>query len=62
MASQIKKCPECGSKNLMHDEQRGEVICGNCGLVIEEKMIDAIKLDVPLKVDITKGSTWLDEK
>jgi DNA polymerase-1 len=29
---------------------------------IEDKMINAIKLDVPLKVDITKGSTWLNEK
>jgi len=29
---------------------------------IEEQMISAIKLDVPLKVDITKGPTWLDEK
>ncbi|MHC4536542.1 MAG: DNA polymerase I [Planctomycetota bacterium] len=29
---------------------------------IEDQMISAIKLDVPLKVDITKGPTWLDEK
>ena len=29
---------------------------------IEELMISAIKLDVPLKIDITKGPTWLDEK
>ncbi len=29
---------------------------------IEEKMTDAIKLDVPLKVDITYGPTWLDDK
>ena len=29
---------------------------------IEDKMINAIKLDVPLKVDISKGSTWLNEK
>ena len=36
----IKKCPECGSINLYHDEQRGEVICNDCGLLVEEKMID----------------------
>jgi len=36
----IKKCPECGSTNLIYDEQKGEIICGNCGLVIEDKMID----------------------
>ena len=29
---------------------------------IQEKMINAIKLDVPLKVDITKGPTWLGDK
>ncbi|MBI2629635.1 hypothetical protein HYW76_00885 [Candidatus Pacearchaeota archaeon] len=35
-----KKCPECGSINLVYDEQRGEVICNDCGLVVEEKMVD----------------------
>ncbi|MGB9707925.1 MAG: transcription initiation factor IIB [Candidatus Pacearchaeota archaeon] len=39
-SSFVKKCPECGSTNLIYDEQKGEIICGNCGLVIEEKMID----------------------
>jgi DNA polymerase-1 len=29
---------------------------------IEEQMISAISLDVPLKVDITKGPTWLGDK
>jgi len=36
----IKKCPECGSINLTYDEQRGEVICNDCGLVVEEKIVD----------------------
>jgi len=36
----IKRCPECGSINLIYDEQRGEIICNDCGLVIEEKMVD----------------------
>jgi len=36
----IKKCPECGSINLRYDEQKGEIMCQDCGLVIEEKMID----------------------
>jgi transcription initiation factor TFIIB len=40
MPSYIKKCPECGSINLAYKEGRGEVICKDCGLVIEEKMID----------------------
>lgn len=36
----IKKCPECGSTNLIHNKDRGEVTCRSCGLVIEEKMVD----------------------
>jgi len=36
----IKKCPECGSVNLVDDKQKGQIICKDCGLVIEEKMVD----------------------
>jgi len=36
----VKKCPECGSSNLVYDESRGEVICSDCGLLVEEKMVD----------------------
>ena len=36
----IKKCPECNSINLTYDDQRGEVICQDCGLVVEEKIVD----------------------
>lgn len=36
---QTKKCPECGSKDLVYDSHLGEVICKNCGLIIEEKMV-----------------------
>ncbi len=32
-------CPECKSKNIRSDEGRGEKVCGNCGLVLEENMI-----------------------
>ena len=40
MPTYIKKCPECGGINLIFNKDRGEVICKDCGLVIEEKMID----------------------
>ncbi|MBS3167464.1 transcription initiation factor IIB [Candidatus Woesearchaeota archaeon] len=40
MTTFIKKCPECGSINLMFNKDKGEVICKDCGLVIEERMID----------------------
>src|SRR3990170_7294664 len=36
----VKKCPECGSVDLTYDAHLGEVICNNCGLVVEEKIID----------------------
>lgn len=36
----IKHCPECGSTLLIKDEQRGETVCGTCGLVIDQKIID----------------------
>ncbi|MBI2670822.1 transcription initiation factor IIB [Candidatus Woesearchaeota archaeon] len=40
MKGYIKKCPECGSINLLLNKEKGEVICKDCGLVVEEKMID----------------------
>ncbi len=36
----IKKCPECGSVNLVYNKEKGEMICKDCGLVIEDKMVD----------------------
>jgi transcription initiation factor TFIIB len=35
-----KKCPECGSTDLIIQRDKGEAVCRGCGLVIEEKMID----------------------
>ena len=35
------KCNECGSKNLITDMARGEIICANCGLVVEHHLIDS---------------------
>lgn len=40
MAKYIEKCPECGSKELEYDEKRGEIVCKNCGLVLEESKVD----------------------
>ena len=36
----IVKCPECGSRSLTRDETRGEVVCDDCGLVLEDNVID----------------------
>ena len=36
----IVKCSECGSRNLLSDEVRGETTCGDCGLVLAESAVD----------------------
>ncbi|MGC8496709.1 MAG: transcription initiation factor IIB [Thermoplasmata archaeon] len=33
-------CPECGSTHLIRDYERGELICQDCGLVIDDSYID----------------------
>ncbi|MDD3175821.1 MAG: transcription initiation factor IIB [Candidatus Nanoarchaeia archaeon] len=40
MSSLVKRCPECGSLNLFYNKEKGEIICKDCGLVIEDKMVD----------------------
>lgn len=40
MPELVKKCPECSGVNLNWNKERGEIICKDCGLVIEEKMVD----------------------
>lgn len=36
----VKRCPECESVDLTYDAQKGEIVCNECGLVIEEKIVD----------------------
>ncbi|MFI5412869.1 MAG: transcription initiation factor IIB [Candidatus Micrarchaeales archaeon] len=36
----ITKCTSCGSTDLIFDNERGELVCNNCGLVIEENVTD----------------------
>nr|MDO8086337.1 transcription initiation factor IIB [Candidatus Sigynarchaeum springense]MDO8119043.1 transcription initiation factor IIB [Candidatus Sigynarchaeota archaeon] len=38
---EVIKCTECGSDKVIVDPSRGERICGECGLVLEEKSVDA---------------------
>lgn len=33
-------CSECGSTNLVYDTEMGESVCGDCGLVIQENILD----------------------
>ena len=34
------KCPNCGSVNFIHDHDKGETVCHDCALVLDEQMID----------------------
>ncbi|MDS0293383.1 transcription initiation factor IIB [Halogeometricum luteum] len=34
------RCPECGSTDLATDEGRGETVCEDCGLVVDEDAVD----------------------
>lgn len=40
MSTFVKKCPECGGINLFLNRDKGEIICKDCGLVVEDKMVD----------------------
>ena len=35
-----KKCPECSSLNLIRNHDMGEMVCGDCGLVLREQIMD----------------------
>lgn len=39
-AAERAACPECQATSLARDEQRGELVCSRCGLVVEERAID----------------------
>lgn len=36
----VVKCPECSSRNLHQDLSKGELSCDDCGLVVEENLVD----------------------
>lgn len=37
---EAQECPECSCEDLTCDPNRGELICSNCGLVVNDKLID----------------------
>mgnify|MGYP005847112793 CR=1 FL=1 len=38
--SELTKCPECGSKDLVMDNEVGELFCKSCSAVIDESLVD----------------------
>ncbi len=35
-------CPECGSRQLVHDYERAELVCQSCGLVLMRSSSTAV--------------------
>lgn len=47
----LVRCSDCGSRNLVRDEKHGELVCDDCGLVLDEIVIEEtsyIKIDEQL--------------
>jgi len=38
--NKTRKCPECSNSNLMRDYNIAEIVCMDCGYVIDEKIMD----------------------
>ena len=38
--TEVYSCPECSSQNLIHDYERAELVCGDCGLVVDADFVD----------------------
>ncbi|MFB6126991.1 MAG: TFIIB-type zinc ribbon-containing protein, partial [Halolamina sp.] len=39
-ASESPRCPECESSSVVADGDQSELVCEDCGLVIDERQID----------------------
>ena len=35
----LRKCPECSSTNLYHNRDKGEIMCKNCGFILDDKNV-----------------------
>ncbi len=40
MDDRLRKCPECGSKSVITDSKHAELYCADCGIVIDENIVD----------------------
>ena len=37
---EIRECPECSNRHFFTNKEKGEIICKECGFVIEDSMMD----------------------
>ena len=35
-----ERCPECGSKKIIRDYEHGELVCGECGYIVADMLVD----------------------
>ncbi len=40
MDDKLRRCPECGSKSVITDSKHAELYCADCGVVIDENIVD----------------------
>lgn len=50
---QVLQCPDCGSANLVTDHEAGEIICGDCGLVVTDQVFS----DKPRRIYLDDSTT-----
>lgn len=36
----VQACPECGSTRIMRDYECAEIVCMDCGIVVQQKIAD----------------------
>jgi transcription initiation factor TFIIB len=41
LTTQNTSCPECGASEVVRDNEKGEIICAKCGLVLSDHRIDS---------------------
>lgn len=56
MRKTIKECPDCASKDIFHDVEKGETVCRVCGLVVEDKTVDFTQEWRDFEEDAGRGS------
>jgi len=37
---EMDNCPDCSDNRFIHNGDRGELVCGDCGLIIHENLVD----------------------
>ena len=54
----VKVCPNCGSRKVVRDYERGELVCSDCGLIIVEKIMDTVRNgEVGYRSTVSKACT-----